>query len=82
MRTAEQYIAALGGAENITAVAGRITRVRVDVRTPESVRVEQLREIGAIGVVVQRDAVQLIVGAGADDLAAEIRAVLGIELVE
>ncbi|MDO5026182.1 MAG: PTS transporter subunit EIIB [Trueperella sp.] len=82
MQPAEQYIAALGGAENIAAVAGRITRVRVDVHSAIPVQVEQLRQIGAVGVVVQRDAVQLIIGADADDLAAEMKQILGISQAE
>ncbi|HEV2271619.1 MAG TPA: N-acetylglucosamine-specific PTS transporter subunit IIBC [Steroidobacteraceae bacterium] len=71
---ARSYIAALGGAGNLESVTACTTRLRLTVRTQETVDVEALKRLGARGVVKpSATAVQVVVGPTADLLASEIR---------
>lgn len=72
MSKAEDIIQGLGGASNIDEVEGCITRLRVEVRDPEAVRDQDLRNAGAVGVVRSGQVVQVVVGPEADDLAVKI----------
>ncbi|VEI12739.1 EIICB-Glc [Trueperella bialowiezensis] len=65
-------LAALGGAENIRSVEGALSRIRVGLHDKNLVDGEALRELGVIGVVLQHDAVQVILGAGAEQTAVEL----------
>jgi len=71
---ARSYIAALGGAGNLEAVTACTTRLRLIVRTQETVDVEALKRLGARGVVKpSATALQVVVGPTADQLASDIR---------
>jgi PTS system N-acetylglucosamine-specific IIC component len=74
---AAQYIAALGGASNLTLVDACTTRLRLSVVDAEKVSEAQLKSIGARGVL-KRGAqnVQVVIGPEADLIADEIRAAL------
>ena len=72
MSKAEQILAALGGGENVVDLEPCITRLRVEVTDPAQVDETGLRETGAFGVVRSGRIVQVIVGPGADNLAAEL----------
>lgn len=74
MSNARSIVEALGGTDNVVALESCITRVRVEVRDPEKVQEEALREAGAFGVVAQGYAVQVVVGPSADELVEEIKA--------
>lgn len=70
MSKAENILAALGGAANVTELEPCITRLRVEVRDPAVVDDDGLRATGAFGVVRSGRVVQVVVGPEADDLAA------------
>jgi N-acetylglucosamine PTS system EIICBA or EIICB component len=71
---ARSYITALGGAGNLESVTACTTRLRLIVRTQETVDVEALKRLGARGVVKpSATALQVVVGPTADQLASDIR---------
>ncbi|UNX55711.1 PTS glucose/sucrose transporter subunit IIB [Georgenia sp. TF02-10] len=72
MDTAEAILAGLGGSDNILDLEACITRLRVEVQDPGRVDEAALRGAGAHGVLVQGDAVQVIVGPQADTIAEDI----------
>jgi N-acetylglucosamine PTS system EIICBA or EIICB component len=74
---ARSYIAALGGAGNLESVAACTTRLRLIVRTQEAIDAEELKKLGARGLVrPSATALQVVVGPVADQLASEIREAL------
>ncbi len=74
---ARSYIAALGGAGNLESVTACTTRLRLIVRTQETVDVQALKRLGARGVVKpSATALQVVVGPIADQIASEIREVM------
>lgn len=76
--SAARYIAALGGASNLTLVDACTTRLRLSVVDSDKVSEADLKAIGARGVL-KRDArnIQVVIGPAADLIADEIRAALG-----
>ena len=71
---ARSYITALGGAGNLESVTACTTRLRLIVRTQETVDVAALKRLGARGVVKpSATALQVVVGPIADQIASEIR---------
>jgi PTS system N-acetylglucosamine-specific IIC component len=71
---AGKYIAALGGASNLTLVDACTTRLRLSVVDAEAVSEPQLKTIGARGVLKRgKTNVQVIIGPEADLIADEIR---------
>ena len=71
---AAKYIAALGGASNLTLVDACTTRLRLSVADTEKVSEAQLKSIGARGVLKRgATSVQVIIGPEADLIADEIR---------
>ncbi|WP_118180839.1 N-acetylglucosamine-specific PTS transporter subunit IIBC [Paraburkholderia phosphatilytica] len=69
-----RYIAALGGASNLTLVDACTTRLRLSVADPAKVSEAELKAIGARGVLNRGDNnVQVIIGPEADTIADEIR---------
>ncbi|MGH8780812.1 N-acetylglucosamine-specific PTS transporter subunit IIBC [Paraburkholderia sp.] len=74
---AVQYIAALGGASNLTLVDACTTRLRLSVVDPAQVSEADLKTIGARGVLKRGgNSVQVIIGPEADMIADEIRTTL------
>lgn len=75
---AVRYIAALGGASNLTLVDACTTRLRLCVVDSDKVSEADLKAIGVRGVL-KRDArnIQVVIGPEADLIADEIRAALG-----
>ncbi len=69
-----EFLADLGGAENIVEIEPCITRLRVEVVDPNLVDDAALKSHGAFGVVRSGRVVQVVVGPEADDLAAAIDA--------
>ncbi|GAL17758.1 PTS system N-acetylglucosamine-specific IIA / IIB / IIC component [Vibrio maritimus] len=68
----QDYIEALGGAENITEVDNCITRLRLSVKDSSAADVERLKQLGAAGVVpVGKHGLQVIIGLGKVDRVAE-----------
>ncbi|AOK30656.1 MULTISPECIES: N-acetylglucosamine-specific PTS transporter subunit IIBC [Burkholderia] len=71
---AQRYIAALGGAANLSVVDACTTRLRLSVVDPDKVSEADLRTIGARGVLKRGgSSVQVIIGPEADLIADEIR---------
>jgi N-acetylglucosamine PTS system EIICBA or EIICB component len=68
------YITALGGAGNLESVTACTTRLRLTVKTQQTIDIEALKRLGARGVVKpSATALQVVVGPTADQLASEIR---------
>jgi N-acetylglucosamine PTS system EIICBA or EIICB component len=71
---AVRYIAALGGASNLSIVDACTTRLRLSVVDPSKVSEADLKTIGARGVLKRgATSVQVIIGPEADIIADEIR---------
>ena len=75
---AEGFVAALGGAGNLTAVAACTTRLRLHIRSRAAVDEAALKRLGARGVIAPApDQLQVVLGPIADAVADEIRAAIG-----
>ncbi|WGY68096.1 N-acetylglucosamine-specific PTS transporter subunit IIBC [Burkholderia cepacia] len=75
---AQRYIAALGGAGNLSVVDACTTRLRLTVVDPEKVSEPELKSIGARGVLKRGgNSVQVIIGPEADIIADEMRVAIG-----
>ena len=72
MSKAEQILQGLGGDANILDLEPCITRLRVEVEDPALVDDKVLTGAGAIAVVRTGNAIQVIVGPEADNLASDI----------
>ncbi|GAA3222979.1 PTS transporter subunit EIIB [Oerskovia jenensis] len=72
MSKAEQILKGLGGDANILDLEPCITRLRVEVEDPTLVDDKTLTNAGAIAVVRTGNAIQVIVGPEADNLASDI----------
>lgn len=70
-------LAALGGEENIVSVDACITRLRVEVKDKANVNKDELKKLGAAGVVEVGNGIQAIFGAKADAYKHEINGILG-----
>ncbi len=76
-RRAHQFLAALGGGANIVALDACATRLRLRVANQAAVDAAALKGLGAAGLVRPGpDALQVVIGPVADQLAGEMRAVL------
>ncbi|MGU7781408.1 N-acetylglucosamine-specific PTS transporter subunit IIBC [Burkholderia sp. PU8-34] len=75
---AQRYIAALGGAGNLTVVDACTTRLRLTVVDPGKVSEADLKAAGARGVLKRGgNSVQVIIGPEADIIADEMRTAIG-----
>ena len=70
-------LAALGGEENIVSVDACITRLRVEVKDKSNVNKDELKNLGASGVVEVGNGIQAIFGAKADGYKNAINEILG-----
>ncbi|MER0299807.1 N-acetylglucosamine-specific PTS transporter subunit IIBC [Vibrio vulnificus] len=69
---ANDYIVAIGGANNIIEVDNYITRLRLTVKDSSLANSEQLKKLGAAGVVpIGKGGIQVIIGLGKVDKVAE-----------
>jgi PTS system N-acetylglucosamine-specific IIC component len=73
---ARQWVTALGGAANLRSVDACTTRLRLVVANQQAVDEGALKALGARGCLRSEDALQVVVGPIADQLAAEIRSQL------
>lgn len=71
-------LAAFGGEENIVSVDACITRLRIEVKDKSKVNKEELKKLGASGVVEVGNGIQAIFGVKADRYKNEINDILGI----
>ena len=70
-------LAALGGEGNIVSVDACITRLRVEVKDKANVNKDELKNLGAAGVVEVGNGIQAIFGAKADAYKNAINEILG-----
>lgn len=73
---AADILQALGGAANITALDACITRLRVSVAAVARVDQHQLKELGASGVMVVGNNLQVIFGPKSDQLKTQIQTIM------
>jgi PTS system N-acetylglucosamine-specific IIC component len=74
---AEGYIAALGGPSNLTSVDACTTRLRLVIVSQDAVNTDALKALGARGFVrPSATALQVVIGANADQVAGEMREAL------
>ncbi|HKD54245.1 MAG TPA: N-acetylglucosamine-specific PTS transporter subunit IIBC [Steroidobacteraceae bacterium] len=74
---ARAWVAALGGATNLRSVDACTTRLRLLVASQSAVDTEALKQLGARGLVrPSAEALQVVVGTIADQIAGEIREAL------
>ena len=74
---AHAWLRALGGEGNVRSVDACTTRLRIIVANDAAVDVQQLKQLGARGVIgPAKGAVQIVLGLRADAVAGEIRDVL------
>lgn len=67
---ARQYIAAIGGSENLTAIDACITRLRLGVKDSSLINDALAKRLGATGVIrLNHTSVQIIVGFSAEKIA-------------
>ena len=74
---AQKLIDAYGGRENILSVEACITRLRISVRELTEVDQEEIKTLGAKGVIIIENSVQSVFGTHSDRLKNEIKAILG-----
>ena len=70
---------ALGGEQNIVSVDACITRLRVEVKDKKQVNKDELKRLGAAGVMEVGNGIQAIFGVKADRYKNEINKILGID---
>ncbi|HET9106763.1 MAG TPA: N-acetylglucosamine-specific PTS transporter subunit IIBC [Steroidobacteraceae bacterium] len=71
---ARSYVTALGGAANLESVSACTTRLRLTVRTQQTIDATALKRLGARGIIRPTStSLQVVVGPTADQLAGEIR---------
>ncbi|MEQ4989227.1 N-acetylglucosamine-specific PTS transporter subunit IIBC [Proteus vulgaris] len=74
---ARQYIAAIGGSDNLTGIDACITRLRLNVKDATIVNDSYAKRLGASGVIrLNKQSVQVIVGTRAELVANAMRDVL------
>ncbi|ANY09073.1 glucose PTS transporter subunit EIIB [Pseudonocardia sp. HH130630-07] len=76
MSKAEDIVAGLGGAANITEIESCITRLRTEVEDSGLVDEPALKRAGAHGVLIAGQVVQVVVGPEADGLLDDIQDIL------
>ncbi len=76
-KEARQYIGAVGGSDNITAIDACITRLRLSVKDSDSVNEALAKHLGAAGVIrLNKNSVQVIVGTRAELVASAMKEVI------
>ena len=75
-KLAKSLLKACGGKGNVLTADACITRLRLEVKDPEQVDKERLREMGVMGIVQQEEDYQIIIGPQVHFLLEEIRKLL------
>jgi len=72
--TGQDFVLALGGADNLTSINACTTRLRLVTRDQQKIDEIRLKQLGAMAVMKLRDGnVQVILGPIADNVAADMR---------
>lgn len=82
-RSGNERIAALiqnlGGAGNFSTISACMTRLRLVLKNPSDINETELKKLGAKGVLVKGNAVQVVLGTEAENVANEIKKHLNYE---
>ncbi|KOR23839.1 glucose-specific PTS transporter subunit IIBC [Clostridium sp. FAM 1755] len=78
---AAKTLEALGGKENLTNLDACITRLRVSVNSIDKVNKEELKALGASGVMVVGNNIQAIFGPKSDQLKEQIKDVISGKII-
>lgn len=74
---AAKYIVALGGADNLLDVDACITRLRLKIKDGQGVQQEELKRLGAAGIIEPaKGSLQVVIGPKAEILASAIKKIL------
>ncbi|MGA8941712.1 MAG: glucose-specific PTS transporter subunit IIBC [Thermoactinomyces sp.] len=73
---AENILEALGGKENLTNLDACITRLRISVHDVDKVDKEQLKRLGASGVMVMGNHLQVIFGPKSDNIKEQMKQIM------
>ncbi|WP_340614719.1 N-acetylglucosamine-specific PTS transporter subunit IIBC [Xenorhabdus thailandensis] len=74
---AHQYIAAVGGSDNLTSVDSCITRLRLSVNDSSLVNEQWVKHLGATGVIrLNKQSVQIIIGTRAELISSMMKEIL------
>ncbi|MFV9510608.1 glucose-specific PTS transporter subunit IIBC [Tepidibacillus sp. LV47] len=73
---AAKVLKAFGGKENLSVLDACITRLRVTVKDPTKVNKEELKKLGAAGVMEMGNNFQAIFGTKSDSLKEQIKAII------
>lgn len=71
-----KFIENLGGKDNFVEISNCATRLRLTLKDAEKINEEELKKLGAMGIVKKGNAVQVIVGTQAEHIANDIREVV------
>lgn len=70
---AAALVTAFGGEQNIEALDACLTRLRISVKETKNVDQARLKELGALGVVIIGNVVQVLLGSKSDDYRKEMQ---------
>lgn len=75
----DEFIKALGGAENIVETSACITRLRMHLKDSLLVDDDMLKNLGASGVIrPDKNSLQVVLGTKAESIAGDIKSVVGV----
>ncbi|ABM03776.1 PTS system IIB component, Glc family [Psychromonas ingrahamii 37] len=72
-KMAAELITALGGEQNIEQLDACLTRLRISVKETKKVDQAHLKELGALGVVIIGNIIQVLLGTKSDDYRQEMQ---------
>ncbi|MDR5616740.1 N-acetylglucosamine-specific PTS transporter subunit IIBC [Arsenophonus sp.] len=79
---AYQYLAAVGGTDNLTVIDACITRLRLSVKAVDIVNDDLVKKLGASGIIrLNKHSVQIIVGTRAEMIAEAMKKIAAREVV-
>lgn len=75
----DEFIKALGGAENIVETSACITRLRMNLKDSSLANDDMLKSLGASGVIrPDKNSLQVVLGTKAESIAGDIKSVVGV----
>ncbi|CUV65445.1 PTS system transporter subunit IIBC [Sulfurovum sp. enrichment culture clone C5] len=75
----DEFIKALGGAENIVETSACITRLRMHLKDSSLVDDDMLKNLGASGVIrPDKNSLQVVLGTKAESIAGDIKSIVGV----
>lgn len=77
--TTDEFIKALGGAENIVETSACITRLRMNLKDNSLANDDMLKTLGASGVIrPDKNSLQVVLGTKAESIAGDIKSIIGV----